>query len=222
MSGTDLPGVGKTSSLVTTSAVPVRAVKRRKTWEAENWVFPLQLPSQVSTGQTLRCIFVSRMSWFSLSWSNLSPKTLPTCSYCTIFSPVSEQGTWAKGRRVTWPQGGPVPRQRSSRTTRIGKIARQALRTPGTLARRLRLSTATTLAGTALASEVSDKARWGSSGAAAPTQGAHQGLAGHLQALGSGRAVLDAPHAFLLAGDTVTSQCLSRWVFETPALAEFP
>ena len=176
MSGTDLPGVGKTSRLVTTNAVLVRAVKRRKTWEAENWVFPLQLPSQVSTGRTLRCIFVSRMSWFSLSWSNLSPKSLPTCSYCTIFSPVSEQGTWAKGRRVTWPQGGPVPRHRSSGTTMIGKIALQALRTPGTLARRHRLSTATTLAGTALASEVSDKARWGSSGAAALTQGALRAL----------------------------------------------
>ena len=73
------------------------------------------------------------------------------------------------------------------------------------MAHRLRLSTSTTLAGAALAPEVPDKARWGSSGAAAMTQGAHQSLAGHLQALGLGRAVLDTPHAFLLAGDTVTS-----------------
>ena len=78
------------------------------------------------------------------------------------------------------------------------------------MARRLRLSTATTLAGAALAPDVPDKARWGSSGAAAMRQGAHQDLAGHLQALGSGRAVLKAPHAFLLARDTVTSRCLSR------------
>ena len=129
MSDTDLLGVGgKSSRLVPKSEVLVRVVKGRKTREGENRVFPLQSPSQVSSGQTLRCIFVSRMSWFSLSWPNLSPKSLPTCSYCTIFSPVSEQGMWAKGRRVTWPQGGPAPRHRSSGTTRIGKIARQAFK----------------------------------------------------------------------------------------------
>ena len=47
-------------------------------------------------------------------------------------------------------------------------------------------------------------------------QGAHQDLAGHLQALGSGRAVLKAPHAFLLAragrcSVTLVRQCPCSW-----------